>query len=246
MSLFVKSLSFSYKNRLIFDDINFVAPLGKVSVLLGSSGVGKTTLFKLISGLLSPAQGEIILKNKDNKTISLQDNFTYMQQNDLLLPWRDVFQNLLLNFELNKTSLDKKSYLRKIDSLLEKMCLLEYKFALPHELSGGMRQRISLARAMLQDKFLLLLDEPFSSSDVIIKEDLYHEIKKFILANKRILLVITHDFRDALALADYIFVINNYSLVQIGLEKPPYSLSTKQKDSLEQKIKTYLTMNKRS
>lgn len=226
--------------------MNFVAPLGKVSVLLGSSGIGKTTLFKLISGLLSPAQGKIVLKNKDNKEIPLKDNFTYMQQNDLLLPWRDVFQNLLLNFELNKTSLDKKNYVRKVDALLEKMCLLEYKFALPHELSGGMRQRISLARAMLQDKFLLLLDEPFSSSDVIIREDLYYEIKKFILENERVLLVITHDFRDALALADYIFVISNYSLVQINLEKSAYSLSNEQKNSLEQKIKTYLTMNKRS
>ena len=244
MSLFIRNLSFSYGNHLIFKDVNFATYLGKVCVLIGSSGVGKTTFFKLISGLLSPNFGDILLKNENNEDVALKDNFVYMQQNDLLLPWRTVFQNLLLSFELNRIHLDKLSYLRKIDDVLEKMCLLDYKFAFPHELSGGMRQRISLARAILQDKLLFLLDEPFSSLDVAIKESLYDEIKKFVSINRKILILVTHDFRDIFSLADYVFVIINNSVMKIDIEKPICFLSNEQKFCLEEKIKNYLKMTK--
>lgn len=244
MSLFVKNLSFSYENQLIFKNASFIAPERKICVLVGSSGIGKTTFFKLVSGFLSPSSGEIFLKSENGKDISLEDNFVYMQQNDLLLPWRTVFQNLLLNFELNKVSLDKKSYEKKIDDILQKMNLLNYKFAFPYQLSGGMRQRISLARAILQDKLLFLLDEPFSSLDIITKEILYSEIRDFILENKKTLILITHDFRDILSLADYIFVIADCSIIKIDINKPVYSLSNEQKFYLEEEIKSYLKLSK--
>lgn len=203
--LSVHSLYFSYEGMPLLRGLSFSAERGEIVALIGISGSGKTTLFRLIAGFLQPEQGSITIEGKTG-----DDHFpqtTYMRQEDLLLPWRRVLENLTLFAELGKNKIDKAELLKEAKILLSRVGLAGYEKAFPHQLSGGMRQRVSLARALLQKRPLILLDEPFASLDVIIREQLYALLKEIRDHYQKTLLLVTHDFRDAIALADRILIL---------------------------------------
>lgn len=197
--LLLHDIHFSYPNKTVLNGLSLSLDKGEVTVLIGLSGSGKTTLFKLITGHVCPSQGQVLLK---------EGQVTYMQQEDLLLPWRTVLKNLLLFSELGVDKPECASFLKKAKELLCYLGLKGWEEAYPHELSGGMRQRVSLARALLQDRPILLLDEPFASLDVILREQLYAFLKQWCCERKKTVLMVTHDFRDALALADKILILS--------------------------------------
>lgn len=193
----LEDVHFAYEERVILKGVSLRVEPGEILALIGTSGSGKTTLFRLITGLIQPDQGQIIASSE----------LTYMQQEDLLLPWRTVLQNVLLPFELGGA---KQLPLMQAHQLLNLVGLEGYAEAYPQELSGGMRQRVSLARALLQDRPMVLLDEPFGSLDVLIREQLYLLLKQ----TKKTILLVTHDFRDALELADRILVLSDGQIVE--------------------------------
>lgn len=195
--LTVDSLYFAYENTPLLDGVSFSIKKGEIIALIGISGTGKTTLFRLITGLLQPNGGKIYTEGPT----------TYMQQEDLLLPWRTVLENLLLFTELGKKK-KKKKWREEAMILLHRMGLEGMEGAFPHELSGGMRQRVALARTLLQNCPLLLLDEPFASLDVIIREQLYALMRSIRDQYDKTMLMVTHDFRDAMALADRILILS--------------------------------------
>lgn len=210
----VDSVSFSYGTRCILDHLSFSVHQGETVALLGNSGGGKTTLFHLITGLRSPATGRILIDGQLGK----QELVVYMMQQDLLLPWRTVMGNLMLIGELTAPRgffrrKERHRYLedwkRRAELLLHEVGLQGEGQRYPHELSGGMRQRVSLARALLHNRPLLLLDEPFTALDVVIREQIYallfHLKEKYRLT----ILLITHDFNDALQLADRLYVLQD-------------------------------------
>ncbi len=210
---------FTY-DRPILKGVSFKITPGEILALIGTSGSGKTTLFRLITGLIKPDSGTIVCNGLA----------TYMQQEDLLLPWRTVLQNILLPFELGEnSSLPRKEAFQ----LLNLVGLKGYDEAYPSELSGGMRQRVSLARALLQNRPLMLLDEPFGSLDVLIREQLYLLLKQM----KKTILLVTHDFRDALELADRILVLSNGQIVGnfTVAKENPNSLKQAIRDALQAK-----------
>ena len=199
--------------------MSFNFPFGKTIAILGHSGCGKSTLLQMISGILNPSTGKIKL-NGSTKRLG---KIAYMQQNDLLLPWLTVQENLMLYFKIKKTN-TKNNF----KDMLEKAKILgieEYLQFFPSELSGGLKQRVSLLRTILQNSEFILLDEPFASLDAITRLELYswiERIKKLI--NKSIILV-THDIEEAIFLSDQVIIMasgeNNFRYdLPINLEHP--------------------------
>lgn len=180
----IENLTFSHTNKPLLKGLSLSIARGQIVSLLGSSGSGKTTLFRLMTGLQEGYTGSVRLLEKS----------AYMMQEDLLLPWRTVLENVLLAQELKQKSLSKQ---RALD-LLAKVGLQSVIEAYPHQLSAGMRQRASLARALFSNCPLLLLDEPFSSLDLITKEEMYTLLTKLRDELNITILLITHDFHDAL------------------------------------------------
>jgi ABC-type nitrate/sulfonate/bicarbonate transport system ATPase subunit len=209
--LHVEDIHFAFGEKKLLKGVSFSAAKGEIIVLIGVSGSGKTTLFRLITGLLSPSQGRIIIGGYHlPKGAPLT---TYMRQDDLLLPWRTVMGNLLLFSELGKKRKDRRTLRDEACLLLKKMGLEGYEGVYPHTLSGGMRHRIALARALLQNRPLMLLDEPFASLDVILREQLYSLLRSIRDQYQKTIVMVTHDFRDAIALADRILVLANGRII---------------------------------
>jgi ABC-type nitrate/sulfonate/bicarbonate transport system ATPase subunit len=163
-------------------------------------------LFKALTGLLS-AQGIIEI----NGTLQphAHHHVSYMMQEDLLLPWRTVIENLLLIGELGNSPQNTKELKQEALFFLEEVGLSNYVNYYPQKLSGGMRQRVSLARALLQRKPLILLDEPFGALDALLREQMHGLLQSMQKCHKVTIMLITHDFRDALTLSDRIFLLLN-------------------------------------
>jgi NitT/TauT family transport system ATP-binding protein len=237
----IDSLYFAYGERPILRRISFSASAGEIIALIGISGSGKTTLFRLITGLIEPTEGQILIASKP----ALRDGgklTTYMRQEDLLLPWRTVLGNLLLFTELGKNKCRPKlGILDEAYALLERVGLEGYAHLYPEALSGGMRQRVALARALLQNRPLMLLDEPFASLDVIIREQLYALMRAIRDQYRKTIVMVTHDFRDAMALADRILILSQGVITANFSVTPEMKSDPTAADQLIQQIRGLLS-----
>ena len=196
----VKNISFTYKGEgILIDNVSFSLEKNEFLSIVGSSGCGKSTIIKLIAGIEKAGTGNISGLSTG-----------YMPQKDLLLPWRTVLENILLPVELDKKSLAEGK--EKAEEYLKKLNLYEYKDKLPHELSGGMRQRVSFLRTLLTEADILLLDEPFSALDAITKEYLQKWLLDTLKEFNKSIVFITHDINEALYLSDRILVCENKPL----------------------------------
>jgi putative hydroxymethylpyrimidine transport system ATP-binding protein len=205
--LSVSNLSYSFQNEdkelHVFTNLSLDIKRGEFVSIIGASGSGKSTLFKVISGLLDPTGGQISLTNESAE--NRLGTVGYMPQKDLLLPWRTVMENILLPLEISKGN--KKQKQEEIREWLSKFELISFENAYPHELSGGMKQRVAFLRSIISAKDLLLLDEPFGALDSLTKRkmhkwllDLWEDLQKTIL-------FITHDLEEALLLSDRIYIL---------------------------------------
>lgn len=215
----IESLSFSYQNNRLLNHLNLFLEAGTIGTLIGASGSGKTSLFRLIAGLLKPQKGSISIANCPHPQAS--SYVTYMMQEDLLLPWRNVIGNILLTAELGRGCCQKSPlYCNKESMRLQALNLLqdiemaEYENYYPEQLSGGMRQRVALARSLLLKRPLLLLDEPFGALDVSLREQMYALLRRIQIKHGITILMVTHDFRDALSLSDKIFLLKKGEITQ--------------------------------
>jgi ABC-type nitrate/sulfonate/bicarbonate transport system ATPase subunit len=204
MILEVKELCYSY-NPLssTLQNVNFNLKNEEIVTLIGASGSGKTTLFNLLTGLLKPKSGSIEIANGSK--------LSYMMQDDLLLPWRTILDNLLLVGELGEgAAVSDEEALELLDQMKLSGCRHMY----PDQLSGGMRQRVSLARAFLQKRPVLLLDEPFRSLDIYTRDHMFELLKEFQRRHRKSILMVTHDFRDAITLSNRILLLSKGRIVQ--------------------------------
>lgn len=208
----VKNVSHAYEKYSILNNISFHLSPGEIVTLIGASGTGKTTLFKLLTGLIPFQQGCIYLLGKELSKGS--DQIAYMMQEDLLLPWRTVLRNMTLVGELGKNRQTLQNLEKESLRILNEVGLASYENHYPHQLSGGMRQRVALGRVLLQNRPLLLLDEPFGALDVILREQMYGLLRQIQQKYGTTMLMVTHDFRDAMALSDRILFLNNGNIQQ--------------------------------
>lgn len=202
--LHIKDLSFSFKSQKILKNLSFSLDKGEIATLLGVSGSGKTTLFNLIAGLHKASEGSIIISG----------SASYMMQDDLLLPWKTVLDNVILCSELGKKKSSKQELRKEALNYLADVGLAGRESAFPHELSGGMRQRASLARSLMQKSTLLLLDEPFASLDHQLKTQMYRLLLDIRKKYGTTILFITHDINEAMTLADKVLFLKNGAIQQ--------------------------------
>ena len=212
--LSVENLSYSIGHEAILKDINFKLYSGEVSCLLGPSGCGKTTLLKLIAGLLSPDQGRICLGDQNitrlNGNLRLDQHPAMMVFQDLgLFPHMNVGENVGYGLHL-KASQRKQ----KVEQILTQLDLEGYSSRYPHELSGGQQQRIALARALILNPQILLLDEPFANLDTALRQPLAEEVLQLLRERGIITLLVTHDREDGLSLGDYVGIMGEGEILQ--------------------------------
>lgn len=186
----------------LFTQLNLELPAGKWIALLGPSGIGKSSLLRMLAGLVKPTEGCITATNQ----VAVSQQIAYMAQTDLLLPWLNVIDNVTLNLKLSHYSHAQKiANRKKAHELLEKVGLSHAIHLYPQQLSGGMRQRAALVRTLMEDKPIILMDEPFSALDAITRYTLQN-LACELLSHKTVFFI-THDPSEALRLAHYIYLM---------------------------------------
>ena len=199
----IKNLSYSFGNNPILKDINIHVNENEMVAIVGSSGVGKSTLFNLIAGVLKKQVGEITINGSNNYI----GKVAYMLQKDLLFEHKTIIDNVILPLIIAKVN--KKEAFEEGNKILKQFNLDKYANKYPQQLSGGMRQRVALIRTYMFKRNIFLLDEAFSALDAITKKELhkwYLDLKKeFNLTT----LLITHDIEEAVFLSDRIYILGN-------------------------------------
>ena len=178
---------------------------GEFVSIVGPSGCGKSTLLMLISGLIPATTGTIEVGGAAVK--GAVGNVAIVFQRDVLLDWRTVLANVLLPVEIKK--LDPVSHRRKARELLRSVGLEEFEDKYPGELSGGMRQRVAICRALVQDPGLLLMDEPFGALDALTREQMNLDLQRMWLRDRNTVLFITHSIEEAVLLSDRVVVMSS-------------------------------------
>jgi NitT/TauT family transport system ATP-binding protein len=176
---------------------------GEFLSVLGPSGCGKSTLLMMVAGLIDPTAGEIRIQNA--KVTGPRREIGVVFQSPVLLPWRTVLQNVLFPIELLK--LPRQHYRRRAMELLRMAKIDEFAGVLPRQLSGGMRQRVAICRALVHDPNILLMDEPFSALDAITRDEMAVELQRIWQANRKTVIFVTHSIREAAFLSDRVVVM---------------------------------------
>ena len=218
-------------NRLkVLEDVSLSLKKGKITCVLGPSGCGKSTLLKIIAGLETPTKGNIVTDiTLPGKAVG------YMSQEDSLLPWKTAEQNVSLAMEL----VGIKNH-RQAMKMLRLVHLARFFRFYPAELSGGQRQRVSLARMLSVTPKLLLLDEPFSALDIVVKNELAEIIRNYVSEQQATALMITHSVEEALLIADKVVILSPRparitEIIEVQ-DKERNNLFAKVKTSLEKSI----------
>lgn len=202
ISVRVERARLVYGGAVLFDGLDFAVAAGRWTCLLGPSGVGKSTLLRLIAGLAPADPGTRVLCGDGG---GVAGRAAYMAQQDLLLPWLDLLGNVTLGHQLRGGRVPRVDVERRAQQLLAQVGLADYARARPAVCSGGMRQRAALVRTLLEDRPIVLMDEPFSALDAITRIRLQALAAELLVG--RTVLLVTHDPLEALRLGHRIFVM---------------------------------------
>lgn len=191
----------------VLNDLNISIPAGKFTAVVGPSGCGKSTLTRLVAGLMFPNQGTVSLGGEQVKSPRSTVGMAF--QNPVLLEWRTIIQNVVLPLEIIKSDMTYNNRLKHAAKLLELVGLKGFEHKRPSELSGGMRQRASLCRSIVHNPDVLIMDEPFGALDAFTREDLWQLMRDLRQKQSFTGLLITHDLRESVFLADQVIVLSS-------------------------------------
>ncbi|HEY9381145.1 MAG TPA: ABC transporter ATP-binding protein [Burkholderiales bacterium] len=196
-------------------DINLHIAEGEFVSLIGHSGCGKSTLLNLIAGLLRPTRGAMLLANREIAGPGPDRGVVF--QNHSLLPWLNTFENVYLAVERVFGASESRAQLKaRVHRVLELVDLMHAEAKYPHEISGGMKQRVGIARALSMEPKLLLLDEPFGALDALTRAHLQDELMQIVARTKSTVVMVTHDVDEAVLLSDRIVMLTNGPAATIG------------------------------
>jgi NitT/TauT family transport system ATP-binding protein len=203
------SKSFANGNQQIevLKDINLTIPPQAIVGLIGASGSGKSTLLNIISGILRPDRGQVCICGASSEEFNDWRSVSYMFQDDRLLPWRTAIRNV--EFALEAGSTAKKERARRALQALELVELESFEEAFPYQLSGGMRSRVALARSLVTEPRILLMDEPFSRLDAQTRALMHEELLRIHRLKRMTVVFVTHDVAEAVLLADQVAVLSS-------------------------------------
>jgi len=230
-ALSISNLSVRFGTRTILESLNLSARKGEFVCIVGSSGSGKTTLLRVLAGLVRADGGEVLFEGAEISRPSRDRAIIFQDYSKALLPWRTVAGNVALSLEARNVPTAQQDVI--IDELLARMNLSHAKDQFPNQLSGGMQQRVQIARCLAQDPKLLLMDEPFGALDAMTRQTLQDEILQLV-ADKHIATVfITHDLEEAIYLGDRVVVLGGsparaVESMEIDLPRPRNQLTTRE------------------
>ncbi|MFT8350585.1 ATP-binding cassette domain-containing protein [Clostridium saccharoperbutylacetonicum] len=205
MNINIRNLNKAYGSEQIFENFNIEFSDDNINCIVGKSGCGKSTLLNIIAGLIDIQGGEV-------NGAALSD-ISYIFQEDRLIEWLNVKENLELTL---KKYFDISILDAKMDEVLELVGIYDIKNKYPNELSGGMRQRINIARAFGKPSKIILMDEPFKSLDYKLKYTIIDEFKNLLNKEKRMVILVTHDLDEAIYFQGNIFVFSNKPVIISG------------------------------
>ena len=190
----------------VLRDVSFQVPRGEIVAILGPSGSGKTTLLNLAAGLIAPDEGQVLVMGRNTRDPLDWSRLGYMFQDDRLLPWRVALNNVALALEAG--SMPARERLARARAGLALVGLSDFDNAYPHQLSGGMRSRIALARSLVTEPDILLMDEPFSRLDAQTRSAMHNELLRIHASRQMSILFVTHDVEEAVTLAARIVMLS--------------------------------------
>lgn len=204
----IKNVSMNYHTldgeTLALQNLSFDVYKGEIVVIVGPSGCGKSTALSIISGLIKPSSGKVLINGKP--VLGTNKFIGYMFQKDNLFEWRNILHNVLIGLEIqDKLNEETKA---RTEELLDIYGLKEFKSHYPSQLSGGMRQRVALIRTLAIEPELLLLDEPFSALDYQTRLAVADDIGTILKQEKKTAIMVTHDIAEAISMADRIVVLS--------------------------------------
>lgn len=202
MAIEINQLTVTIDNLEILKEIDLIVEKNSFVSIIAPSGAGKSTLLKVLTGVISPTSGEIFVDGEP--IMGLNTAFSYMPQEDLLLPWASVFQNVTLYQKINHQKIDEE----KVMEELQLFGLKKYSGFLPEQLSGGMKQRVALLRTMMNPADYLLLDEPFGALDAMTRSQMQDWLLQLPKQKTRTTLLVTHDIEEAIYLSNRILVLS--------------------------------------
>ncbi len=230
-ALAIRNLTVRFGARTILGAINLDVREGEFLCIVGSSGSGKTTLLRVLAGLARPVEGTVLFEGAEISGPSRDRAIIFQDYSKALLPWRTVHGNVALSLEARNVPAGERNAI--IEKLLAKMGLIQAREQFPVQLSGGMQQRVQIARCLAQEPGLLLMDEPFGALDAMTRQTLQDEILQ-LAAERRITTVfITHDLEEAIYLGDRVVVLGQspatiVTSIEIELPRPRNQLTTRE------------------
>ena len=229
--LSLEKVRVAFGGRPVLSDISFGVASGEFLCVVGPSGCGKTTLIRMLAGLLAPSGGEIVFQGRPLSGTGRERAIVFQDYSKALLPWRTVAGNVALSLEACGIAEPERS--RRVGALLAKMRLESAADRYPGQLSGGMQQRVQIARCLAQEPKLLLMDEPFGALDAITRQDLQDEIARLAAEQRTTVVFITHDLEEAIYLGDRVIVLaaepgRIAEMVEVGIPRPRSQLETRE------------------
>ena len=218
LSHITKVFSDGRAERKVLRDLSFTVDEGEFVSLLGPSGCGKSTLLSMIGGFQAPSAGEIFLDGKKLEGPSMERGYVF--QNYMLFPWMSVQKNI--SYGMKFTGMPKEEKKKRLEELLEMAHLKEHRDKYPIQLSGGMQQRVAVARALAGRPGILLMDEPLGAVDFQLRELMQNELERIIQEARISVVMVTHDVPESVFLSDRVIVLSTEGEI---LEEVPVSLS---------------------
>lgn len=225
----IENLSMKYPNKnggepvTALQNVNLDIKQGEFISLLGPSGCGKTTLLRIIADLLQPTEGKITVRGETPRDIRLKKKYGIVFQNPVLYDWRTIRRNICMPMEL--MGMKKSERTKQVTKMLDLVGLQEFGKRYPYELSGGMQQRVGIARALAIDPEILLMDEPFSALDEFTREKLHVDLLKIWRKTHKTVIFVTHNISEAVFLSDRVVVLSPHpgrvsAVIDINIPRP--------------------------
>ncbi|MBP7980437.1 MAG: ATP-binding cassette domain-containing protein, partial [Tolumonas sp.] len=214
----IRDLSFSHGERLIYDNISLDIPKGKITALMGPSGIGKTTLLRLIGGQLKPDHGQILFDGADIPQLNRRDLYAIRKRMSMLFQSGALFSGISV---FDNVAYPLREHTRLPEEIIRTLVLMKLESVglrgaanmMPSQLSGGMARRAALARAIALDPELIMYDEPFAGQDPITMAVLVKLIRELNTSMGITSVIVSHDVAEVMSIADYVYLIANHSIV---------------------------------
>lgn len=225
----IEDLSMIYQDKnggqpvTALQNVNLEIKEGEFVSLLGPSGCGKTTLLRIIADLLQPSKGKVTVRGESPREVRLQKKYGIVFQNPVLYDWRTVRRNVCMPMEL--LGMKKADRTSRVTEMLDLVGLSEFGKHYPYELSGGMQQRVGIARALAINPEILLMDEPFSALDEFTREKLHEDLLNIWTKTKKTVVFVTHNISEAVFLSDKVVVLSPHpgrvsAVIDINIPRP--------------------------